>query len=88
LAAGQAPAKAKSTKMSTYETNPVGALQERFQSRAITPTYQIVQAEGASHCPTFTFQVTPFESAVNRVARWFVFKPKIPILGKFWRDLV
>jgi hypothetical protein len=22
-----------------------------------------------------------------RVARWFVFKPKIPILGKFWRAL-
>jgi hypothetical protein len=22
-----------------------------------------------------------------KVARWFVFKPKIPILGKFWRVL-
>jgi hypothetical protein len=43
--------------MSTYETNPVGALQERFQSRGINPVYQIIQAEGASHCPTFTFQV-------------------------------
>jgi hypothetical protein len=21
----------------------------------------------------------------TRVARWFVFKPKLPILGKFWR---
>ena len=49
--------KAKSGKMSTYETNPVGALQERFQSRGISPTYQIIQAEGASHCPTFTYQV-------------------------------
>ena len=51
------PTKVKSTKMSTYETNPVGALQERFQSRNINPVYQIIQAEGASHCPTFTFQV-------------------------------
>jgi hypothetical protein len=24
----------------------------------------------------------------TRVARWFVFKPKIPILGKFWRVLL
>jgi hypothetical protein len=22
---------------------------------------------------------------LSRVARWFVFKPKIPKLGKFWR---
>merc|ERR1719312_890176 len=43
--------------MSNYETNPVGALQERFQSRGITPAYQVVQAEGASHAPTFSFQV-------------------------------
>lgn len=43
--------------MSTYETNPVGALQERFQSRGIVPTFEIIQSEGASHCPTFTFQV-------------------------------
>jgi len=32
-------------------------LQERFQSRGITPTYRVVQAEGASHAPTFSFQV-------------------------------
>jgi len=43
--------------MSNYETNPVGALQERFQSRGINPTYRVVQAEGASHAPTFSFQV-------------------------------
>jgi RISC-loading complex subunit TARBP2 len=43
--------------MSNYETNPVGALQERFQSRGITPQYRVVQAEGASHAPTFSFQV-------------------------------
>lgn len=43
--------------MSNYETNPVGALQERFQSRGITPTYRVVQAEGASHAPTFSYQV-------------------------------
>ena len=45
------------SKMSNYETNPVGALQERFQSRGITPQYRVVQAEGASHAPTFSFQV-------------------------------
>ena len=44
-------------KMAQYETNPVGALQERFQSRGIPPNYKVVQTEGASHCPTFTFQV-------------------------------
>lgn len=43
--------------MSNYDTNPVGALQERFQSRGINPTYRVVQAEGASHAPTFSFQV-------------------------------
>jgi dsRNA-specific ribonuclease len=43
--------------MSNYETNPIGALQERFQSRGITPTYRVVQADGASHAPTFAFQV-------------------------------
>jgi len=42
---------------SNYETNPVGALQERFQSRGITPQYRVVQAEGLSHAPTFSFQV-------------------------------
>ena len=31
--------------------------QERFQSRGITPQYRVVQAEGASHAPTFSFQV-------------------------------
>lgn len=35
----------------------MGALQERFQSRGITPQYRVVQAEGASHAPTFSFQV-------------------------------
>jgi hypothetical protein len=25
--------------------------------------------------------------AATRVARWFIFRPKIPILGKFWRAL-
>lgn len=44
-------------KMAQYETNPVGALQERFQSRGIPPNYKVIQTEGASHCPTFTFQV-------------------------------
>ena len=44
-------------KMAQYDTNPVGALQERFQSRGIPPNYKVVQTEGASHCPTFTFHV-------------------------------
>ena len=34
--------------------------QERFQSRGITPQYRVVQAEGASHAPTFSFQVRPW----------------------------
>jgi hypothetical protein len=31
-------------------------------------------------------KISPQE-IVRRVARWFIFKPKIPILGKFWRAL-
>ena len=53
-----AKAAAKAAKMSNYETNPVGALQERFQSRGIVPIFSIIQSEGASHCPIFTYQVT------------------------------
>ena len=38
--------------------NSVGALQERFQSRGITPQYRLVQVEGAStHDPTFSYEV-------------------------------
>jgi len=44
--------------MAQYETNPIGALQERFQSRGIIPDYKFMTTDGASHCPTFTFQVT------------------------------
>lgn len=44
--------------MAQYETNPIGALQERFQSRGIIPDYKFLNTDGASHCPTFTFQVT------------------------------
>jgi len=44
--------------MAQYETNPIGALQERFQSRGIIPDYKFLQTEGQSHCPSFTFQVT------------------------------
>jgi hypothetical protein len=29
----------------------------------------------------------PRRRGTTGVARWFVFKPKIPILGKFWRVL-
>ena len=47
--------------MNQYNSNPVGALQERFQARGIMPTYRMVQAEGASHCPTFSYQVFVLE---------------------------
>jgi hypothetical protein len=30
---------------------------------------------------------TTFFLFLSRVARWFVFKPKNPYLGKFWRAL-
>jgi len=45
-------------KMSQYDTNPVGALQERYQSRGILPFYRVVHFEGMSHNPVFTYQVT------------------------------
>jgi len=44
--------------MAQYDTNPIGALQERFQSRGIIPDYKFLNTDGASHCPTFTFQVS------------------------------
>merc|ERR1719474_730931 len=44
--------------MAQYETNPIGALQERFQSRGIIPDYKFLNTDGQSHCPSFTFQVT------------------------------
>jgi hypothetical protein len=44
-------------RMSNAETNPVGALQERFQSRGIAPDFELIQSEGASHCPVFTYKV-------------------------------
>ena len=43
--------------MSKYDTNPIGALEERFQSQGITPQYRELKAEGASHTPTFNFEV-------------------------------
>ena len=46
-----------SSNANKYDLNPVGALQERFQSRGVQITYMMVQADGASHCPTFAFQV-------------------------------
>ena len=39
------------------DTNPVGALQERYQSSGIFPNYRVVQVEGMSHNPFFTYQV-------------------------------
>ena len=39
------------------DTNPVGALQERYQSRGIFPNYRVVQVEGMSHNPFFTYEV-------------------------------
>lgn len=43
--------------MAQYNSNPVGTLQERYQAMKIIPQYRVVQAEGASHCPTFSYQV-------------------------------
>lgn len=51
-------------KMSQYETNPVGALQERFQSRGVLPSYRVVKFEGMSHNPVFTYQVSIGEKTV------------------------
>lgn len=50
--------KKQANKMSQYDTNPVGALQERYQSRGILPFYRVVHFEGMSHNPVFTYQVT------------------------------
>ena len=43
--------------MNKMDTNPVGALQERYQSRGIFPNYRVVQVEGMSHNPFFTYEV-------------------------------
>ena len=43
--------------MNKMATNPVGALQERYQSRGIFPNYRVVQVEGMSHNPFFTYEV-------------------------------
>ena len=39
-------------------TNPIGALQERFQSHGIVPIYQVVHVEGTNHSPTFSVKVS------------------------------
>jgi hypothetical protein len=40
------------------------------------------------HLATLPFKLlADFFHIHTRVARWFVFKPKIPNLGKFWRAL-
>lgn len=39
--------------------NPVGALQERAQAEGLpAPQYVLEDAQGQSHCPTFTIKVT------------------------------
>jgi len=45
--------------MASYQSNPVGALQEKFQSKSKSsrPQYKVVRAEGAAHAPTFSYQV-------------------------------
>ena len=54
------PSSISSKVMSNSETNPVGALQERFQSRGVAPEFELIQSEGASHCPIFTYKVWCF----------------------------
>ena len=44
--------------MSGYDANPVGVLQERFQSEDITSHYKLTYSGGSSHVATFTFQVS------------------------------
>ena len=46
------------------------SFQERFQSRGITPQYRVVQAEGASHAPTFSFQVTVIKIILAIISWW------------------
>jgi dsRNA-specific ribonuclease len=44
--------------MPVTDSNPVGTLQEHAQSEGGTfPQYQLLQAVGESHCPSFTIQV-------------------------------
>ena len=47
----------------------ISKFQERFQSRGITPQYRVVQAEGASHAPTFSFQVTVIKIILAIISR-------------------
>lgn len=39
--------------MSNYEANPVGFLYERFQSRGVSPLYEVTMTRGQAHAPIF-----------------------------------
>lgn len=41
-----------------YLKTPVSVLQELLSRRGITPTYELVQIEGAIHEPTFRYRVS------------------------------
>jgi len=44
--------------MTNYTSNPVGSLQERFQSHGTKPHYKLVKVSGSAHDPTFSCQVS------------------------------
>lgn len=39
--------------MSNYEANPVGFLYERFQSKGVSPLYEVTMTRGQAHAPIF-----------------------------------
>ena len=44
--------------MSNYEANPVGFLQERYQSSGCSPLYEVVKSQGQAHAPVFSCKLT------------------------------
>jgi hypothetical protein len=49
--------------------------------RKLTGDVESLEATAATTTSTF------WTEQKNRVARWYIFKPEIPIWGKFWRVL-
>ena len=44
--------------MNSNESNPVSKLNEMLQIRGQQPRYELIRAMGASHAPTFCYQLT------------------------------
>lgn len=51
---------------------PVSVLQELLSRRGTTPTYELLQIEGAIHEPTFRFRVTVADVVGKLIASFFV----------------